>query len=135
MPFTLNDLPDYDALAYELLHASMDHLIDLGARCNAHSDVLEADDTDPDDEQPSPIRVLKAQLGLNGAEDEVQEVQSLIQILSAILITRHTRRVIHHDPSPTDHDCCCDRPDSSTSESDPAPGPAAGAEDGSDLLD
>lgn len=135
MPFTLRDLPDYDALAYELLHASMDHLIDLGARCNAHSDVLEADDTDPDDEQPSPIRVLKAQLGLNGAEDEVQEVQALIQVLSAVLITRHTRRVIHHGPSPSDHDCCGDRPVGSTSEPDPAPGPAAGAQDGSDLPD
>jgi hypothetical protein len=135
MAFTLKDLPDYDALAYELLHCSMDHLIDLGARCNAHSDVLDADDTDPDDEQPSPIRVLKAQLGLNGAEDEVQEIQRLIQILSAILITRHTRRVIHHGPSPADHDCCGDRLDSSTRESDPAPGPAAGAQDGSDLPD
>lgn len=135
MPFTLRNLPDYDALAYELLHASMDHLIDLGARCNAHSDVLEADDTDPDDEQPSPIRVLKAQLGLNGAEDEVQEVQSLIQILSAILITRHTRRVIHHDPSPTDHDCCGDRPDGDSGEQHATPWTASGAEDGSDLPD
>jgi hypothetical protein len=115
MAFTLNDLPDYDALLYELLHESMDHLIDMGARCNAHSDVLEADETDPDDEQPSPVRVLKAQLGLNGAEDEVQETQALIQILSQLLITRHTRRVIHAPNYPTDcpdcgsYPCQCDK--------------------------
>lgn len=135
MPFTIRDLPDYDCLAYELLHASMDHLIDLGARCNAHSDVLEADDTDSDDDQPSPVRVLKAQLGLNGAEDEIHEVQQLIQVLSAVLITRHTRRVIHHAPYPPDHDYCGDLSDSSASRPDPAPGPAVGAEDGSSLPD
>jgi hypothetical protein len=95
MAFTLNGLPDYDAMIYEVLHASMDHLIDLGARCNAHSDVLEADESDDEDDQPSPIRVLKAQLQLNGAEDEVSEVQALIQVTSQLLITRHTRRVVH----------------------------------------
>jgi hypothetical protein len=125
MAFTLKDLPDYDALAYELLHASMDHLIDLGARCNAHSDVLEADDTDPDDEQPSPIRVLKAQLGLNGAEDEVQEVQSLIQVLSQVLITRHTRRVIHHDSPPDSNEPGCHCPGSDPCEPQSGPCPDA----------
>jgi hypothetical protein len=100
MPFTLNGLHAYDQLCYELLHESMDHLIDLGARCNAHSDVLEADEADDEDDQPSPIKVLKAQLHLDGAEDEVKEVQHLIQILSQLLITRHTRYVVHHDPLP-----------------------------------
>jgi hypothetical protein len=100
MAFNLNNLPDYDQLLYELLHSSMDHLIDLGARCHAHEDVLSADEDDDEDDQPSPIRVLKAQLQLDGAEDEVQEVQALIQALSKVLITRHTRRVVHHDPIP-----------------------------------
>lgn len=100
MAFNLSKLPDYDQLVYELLHSSMDHLIDLGARCNAHGDVLSADEDDDEDDQPSPIRVLKAQLQLDGAEDEVQEIQALIQILSQVLITRHTRRVVHHDPIP-----------------------------------
>jgi hypothetical protein len=105
MAFTLLDLPDYDAMLYEVLHESMDHLIDLGSRCNAHSDVLEADESDDEDDQPSPMRVLKAQLQLNGAEDEVSEVQALIQITSQLLITRHTRRVVH---TPTESDPCPD---------------------------
>ncbi len=104
MSFNLPDLPDYDKLCYELLHESMDHLIDLGARCNAHSDVLGADEDDDEDDQPSPMKVLKAQLHLNGAEDEVSEIQQVIQILSALLITRHTRRVVHNDPPPSDSD-------------------------------
>lgn len=134
MPFTLNDLPDYDSLAYELLHESMDHLIDMGARCNAHSDVLDAQENDPDDEQPSPVRVLKAQLGLNGAEDEIQEVQALIQLLSQVLITRHTRRVIHNVPPPPDNfsstDCGSDpcQPESGS-------GPYAGIKNGSSVHD
>jgi hypothetical protein len=99
MAFVLSELPDYDSLLYELLHESMDHLIDLGARCNAHEDVLSADEKDDEDDQPSPIKVLKAQLNLNGAEDEVQEVQALIQILSQVLVTRHTRRVVHYAPT------------------------------------
>jgi hypothetical protein len=96
MPFILNDLPAYDQLLYEVLHESMDHLIDLGARCNAHSDVLGVDDEEADEDGgPSPIRVLRAQLSLDGAEDEVAEVQQTIQIMSQLLITRHSRRVIH----------------------------------------
>jgi hypothetical protein len=96
MSFVLNDLSAYDQLLYELLHESMDHIIDLGARCNAHSDVLDIETEEEDEEGgPSPIRVLRAQLGLDGAEDEVKEVQQLIMILSQLLITRHTRQVIH----------------------------------------
>ena len=96
MPFILNELPAYDQLLYEVLHESMDHIIDLGARCNAHSDVLEVDDEEADEDGgPSPIRVLRAQLNLEGAEDEVAEVQQTIQIMSQLLITRHSRRVIH----------------------------------------
>jgi hypothetical protein len=110
MAFTLNGLPDYDAMIYEVLHASMDHLIDLGARCNAHSDVLEADESDDEDDQPSPIRVLKAQLQLNGAEDEVSEVQALIQVTSQLLITRHTRRVVHEPTEPTTCPDCLGSP-------------------------
>ena len=96
MSFVLSELSDYDQLLYELLHESMDHIIDLGARCNAHSDVLEIEDEEDDEEGgPSPLRVFKAQLGLDGAEDEVKEVQQLIMILSQLLITRHNRGVIH----------------------------------------
>jgi hypothetical protein len=96
MSFVLNDLSAYDQLLYELLHESMDHIIDLGARCNAHSDVLDIETEEEDEEGgPSPIRVLRAQLELDGAEDEVKEVQQLIMILSQLLITRHTRQVIH----------------------------------------
>ena len=95
MPFTLNGLPDYDALIYEVLHESMDHLIDLGARCNAHKDVLDIDEEDDQEDGPHPLKVLKAQLQIDGAEDEVQEVQHLIQITSQLLITRHTRRVTY----------------------------------------
>ena len=96
MPLTISDLPAYDQLLYEVLHESMDHLIDLGAMCNAHSDVLGVDDEEADEDGgPSPIRVLRAQLNLDGAEDEVAEVQQSIQIMSQLLITRHSRRVIH----------------------------------------
>jgi hypothetical protein len=105
MAFIGSELPDYDAQLYECLHQTMDHLIDLGARCNAHRDVLDADDDDSrsDDDGPHPVKVLKAQLNLDGAEDEVQETQALIQILSQILITRHTRRVLNlsgNNPAP-----------------------------------
>ena len=101
MPFTINDLPAYDQLLYEVLHESMDHLIDLGARCNAHADVLGVDEEEDDEDGgPSPIRVLRAQLNLDGAEEEVSEVQQAIQIMSQLLITRHSRRVIHKPQEP-----------------------------------
>jgi hypothetical protein len=136
MAFVVTDLPDYDALLYEALHESMDHLIDLASRCNAHSDVLEAEESDPEDEQPSPLKMLKAQLQLNGAEEEIQETQQLIQILSTVLITRHTRHVIHHEPTPAPP--CRDRVRrfaGGWTQLPPEPDAGPGAQDGSDLPD
>lgn len=103
MSFEINELPDYDQLIYEVLHSSMDHLIDLGARCNAHSDVIDIDEDDlrDDDDGPHPLKVLRAQLGLNGAEEEVNHVQALISVTSNLLITRHARRVIHKPQTDT----------------------------------
>jgi len=104
MSFVLNDLSGYDQLLYETLHESMDHVIDLGARCNAHSDVLDIETEEEDEEGgPSPLRVFKAQLGMDGAEDEVEQVQKLIMILSNLLIIRHTRQVIHKPQPETDN--------------------------------
>lgn len=138
MSFLLPELPDYDALLYEALHESMDHLIDLGARCNAHADVLEADDDDSSDDSdgPHPVKVLKAQLNLDGAEDEVQEVQRLIQVLSQILITRHTRRVVHYgSPIPADSERSVVRSFPDTAELPSLDGPDLGAEDSSSVSD
>lgn len=100
MAFNISTLPDYDQLLYEVLHTTMDHLIDVGARCTAHEDVLSANEDDPEGEQPSPIRMLKAQLQLDGAEGEVELSQALIQVTSNLLIVRHARRVVHCDPTP-----------------------------------
>lgn len=115
MSFKIAELPDYDQLCYELLHESVDQIIDLGARCNAHSDVLSADERSGEDDQPSPIKVLKAQLGLDGAEDEITHTQNLVQCLTNVLICRHTRRVVFHPQYDSSNDS---RPVVSTDKSD-----------------
>jgi hypothetical protein len=48
----------------------------------------------------------------------------VIQILSQLLITRHTRRVVHNDPPPTDDD---DGPSPGRKPCRPVPGPEADA--------
>lgn len=137
MSFNITNLPDYDQLCYELMHTSLDHVIELAARCNAHSDVLaiEADD-DPADEGPHPIKVLRAQLGLEGADEEVQHVSQLIHLLTNLLICRHSRRVIHDAPSPVSDEYSPIRAAAAVLPSclpDPSGGPGAGAEDGGSL--
>lgn len=137
MSFNITNLPDYDQLCYELMHTSLDHVIELAARCNAHSDVLaiEADD-DPADEGPHPIKVLRAQLGLEGADEEVQHVSHLIHLLTNLLICRHSRRVIHDTPRPIPDQFSPLGPVAtvlSTRLPDPTGSPGVGAEDGGRL--
>lgn len=139
MSFNITNLPDYDQLCYELMHTSLDHVIDLAARCNAHSDVLAIetdDDDDPANEGPHPIKVLRAQLGIEGADEEVQHVSQLIHLLSNLLICRHSRRVIHNAPSPVPDEYSPIGADAAVLPArlpDPSGGPGAGAEDSGSL--
>lgn len=89
----------YEETIHTLLHASMDQLIDIGARLNLHSDVLSTHEVDDDGELTKlpdvhPERLLMAQLGVEGAEEELEATQSLIKDLSHILITRRVRTLI-----------------------------------------
>lgn len=92
---------DYDDLTYQLIHLCMDRLIDLGSRLEAHSDVLATHERDEETGEVTtvpdvhPLTLLKAQLGLDGAEDEVEASQSLLQLLSRLLIIRRARNLIH----------------------------------------
>jgi hypothetical protein len=92
---------DYDAQLYELLHCGLDRLIDLGSRLEAHGDVLATHEIDlatgertqlPD---VHPEQLLVAQLGLDGAEEEVEVTQELVKIVSRIMIIRNARNLIN----------------------------------------
>lgn len=83
---------DFDALVYTLLHESMDRLLELGAAINAHSDIL-----DEEVEQGSAEHLLRAQMGIEGGEEEIQMLQGLIQTTSNLLIQRRSRDLIIED--------------------------------------
>ena len=92
---------EYDDVTYHLLHLCVDRLIDLGSRLEAHSDVLSTHERHEETGEVStvpdvhPLTLLKAQLGLDGAEDEVEASQALLQLLSRLLIIRRARNLIH----------------------------------------
>lgn len=86
----------YDDLLRELQLLSVDYCTELGGRINAHIDVLSVADVDEDGtETPTPdvhpTKLLRAQLGLEGAEDEVELIQKLISIISNIITIRKAR--------------------------------------------
>ena len=91
---------DYEAQLYELLHCSLDRLIDLGSRLEAHGDVLATHEKDMETgeitELPDvhPEDLFLAQLGLDGAEEEAESTQDLVKIVSRIMIIRNSREII-----------------------------------------
>jgi hypothetical protein len=92
---------DYEAQLYELLHCSLDRLIDLGSRLEAHGDVLATHEINVETGEQRPLpdvhpeRLLIAQLGLNGAEEEVEATQELVKVVSRIMIIRRSRNLIN----------------------------------------
>lgn len=97
---------DYEAQLYKLLHCSLDRLIDLGSRLEAHGDVLATHEKDMETgeitELPDvhPEDLLLAQLGLDGAEEEAESTQELVKIVSRIMIIRNARELIKQQPLP-----------------------------------
>lgn len=86
------DPKDFDALVYTLLHESMDRLLELGATVTAHSDILSEEV-----EQGSAEQLLRAQMGIENGEEEIEILQGLIQLTSNLLIQRRARNVIIED--------------------------------------
>lgn len=91
---------DYESQLYELLHCSLDRLIDLGSRLEAHGDVLATHEKDMETGELTklpdvhPEDLLIAQLGLDGAEEEIEATQELVKIVSRIMIIRNAREII-----------------------------------------
>jgi hypothetical protein len=104
MAWKLYETVNYDERLYELLHCSLDRLIDLGSRMEAHEDVLATHEEDLETGEVTPLpdchpeQLLMAQLGLDGAEDEAEITQKMIQLVSRIMIIRNARGLIKQQP-------------------------------------
>lgn len=104
MAYSPPNQQQYEECLYNLLHLSLDQLIDIGAHLNLHSDILsthEVDDEGVTTELPDvhPERLLRAQMGIEGAEEEMDSTQSLIKYVSSILITRRVRQLLQQEPT------------------------------------
>ena len=91
--------PKYEEIIYELMHMGLDQLIDLGAKLNLHADILSTHEMDEEGNMEKlpdvhPERLLRAQMGIEGAEDEINTTQEMVKNLSHILITRRMRQLI-----------------------------------------
>jgi hypothetical protein len=90
---------DYEDTLHGLLHVALDQLIHIGSLMEAHSDILathEVDDEGNMEKLPDvhPEKLLKAQLNLDGVEDEAEATQDLVRTVSRILIVRRARQLI-----------------------------------------
>ena len=96
---------DYDDQLYKLIHCGLDRLIDLGSRMEAHEDVLATHEEDLETGEVTPLpdchpeQLLMAQLGLDGAEDEAEITQKMIQLVSRIMIIRNARHIVKDSPT------------------------------------
>ena len=80
MPFPTPKSDEYDDLLYTLQHMAVDRCTDLVGTVNAHSDIL-----DPAIEDGPADRLLAAQMGLDGSEEQIDLTQDLTKILNNIL--------------------------------------------------
>ena len=100
MAYQLYKEDEYRGQLYDLLHCSLDRLIDLGSRLEAHSDVLATHEQDEETGEVTklpdvhPEVLLMAQLGVDGAEEEIEATQELVKIVSRIMIIRNARDII-----------------------------------------
>ena len=100
MAYQLYKEEEYKGQLYNLLHCSLDRLIDLGSRLEAHGDVLATHEQDEETGELTklpdvhPEELLFAQLGVDGAEEEIESTQELVKIVSRIMIIRNARDII-----------------------------------------
>jgi hypothetical protein len=84
--------PDsFDETIYETIHDCLDRLIQTGSACNAHADVLDPVEDDP---QEPAHRLFRAQVGIEGGEDEAELLNTMISLGGQLLIVRNARRII-----------------------------------------
>ena len=100
MAYQLYTEDEYKEQLYDLLHCSLDRLIDLGSRLEAHGDVLATHEQDEETGEITklpdvhPEVLLMAQVGVDGAEEEIEATQELVKIVSRIMIIRNARDII-----------------------------------------
>ena len=97
MPFPTPNSDEYDDLLYTLQHMAVDRCTDLVGHVNAHADIL-----DPSIDEGAADRLLAAQLGLDGSEEEIDLTQALITMLSNIIVIRKARSSIINENKPTE---------------------------------
>lgn len=90
---------DYAERIHQLMHLALDQLIHIGAMMEAHADILATHEVDEEGNMEPlpdvhPEQLLKAQVSLDGAEQEAEATQELVKNLSRILVVRHARQII-----------------------------------------
>ena len=83
---------NFHDLCYDLLHETMDRLIDAAATCEAHGDVLSIEPWADDDGDAT--KLMKAQLQVGGGDDELPHLQAIISHLSQLLIINGARQLV-----------------------------------------
>jgi len=90
----------YEVQLYGLLHCSLDRLIDLGSRLEAHGDVLATHEQDEETGEVTklpdvhPEDLLIAPLFVAGSEEEFVVTEEYVKVVSRIMIIRNARNII-----------------------------------------
>lgn len=104
---------NYYNKVYQMLHLSVDRLVDAAATCEAHGDILSAEDDDDEPEEVdrssedqaevpkgSALKLLKAQLQVKGGDKDIPLLQALVFNCSGLLVEHKARLKIQHQDNP-----------------------------------
>lgn len=82
---------EYDCALQKTFDLSTNRLTDIGAKLHYHDDIVNSEEYDWPEGEPTATDLLEAQLDLDGAEEEAEVTRDLVNILGSLIVLRKAR--------------------------------------------
>lgn len=83
---------EYDRILQKAFDLSTNRLTDIGAKLHYHDDIVNSEEYEWPEGEPSAVDLLEAQIDLDGAEEEAEVTRDLVNILGSLIVLRKARR-------------------------------------------
>ena len=92
MTFKRVKASEYDKALQQAFDLSTNRLTDIGAKLHYHDDIINSEEYDWPEGEPTAGDLLAAQVDLDGAEEEAEVTRDLINILGSLIVLRKARQ-------------------------------------------
>lgn len=92
MTFKRVKASEYDKALQQAFDLSTNRLTDIGAKLHYHDDIINSEEYEWPEGEPSAADLLAAQVDLDGAEEEAEVTRDLINILGSLIVLRKARQ-------------------------------------------